>query len=250
MLTDRDLLTYSRQIVLPEIGPRGQERLQQARVAIVGLGGLGSPAALYLAAAGVANLTLIDDDRVAPSNLQRQILHGESDLETAKTQSADAALRRLNPRLRLTLHQQRLNQDNANSLLAQADFAIDATDNPESKFLIAEACHRLGLPYSHAGVSGFRGQTMTVRPGRTACLRCLFENPPTATPTVDCRDRGMVGAIAGILGSLQALEAIKIILETGEPLTGRLLIFDGLTMTMRQVRFRRHPQCPLCAELP
>ncbi len=248
MLTDQQLLIYNRQIMLDEIGPRGQERLGAARVAVVGLGGLGSSAALYLGAAGIGTLVLIDHDKVALSNLQRQILYDKAAVGQPKTTAAAASLQARNPELCTIVHFTRLQAENGASLLEHADFVIDATDHPESKFLLAELCHRQQIPYSHAGVAAFQGQTMTVLPGATACLRCLFSHSQETNETLNCNDRGIVGAVPGVIGSLQALEAVKHIAGAGKLLTNRMLVFDGLHGEFRLAVFRRNPQCSLCGK--
>lgn len=234
---------YARQLALPEIGPAGQARLGAGRVLVVGVGGLGSPAAYYLVAAGVGTVGLLDPDRVEPSNLQRQILHVTADVGRLKIESAAARLAALNPHVRLRPEARRLDAAGAPDLLRDYDFILDATDNFASKFAIADACHRAGKPYSHAGILRFMGQTLTVHPGRTACYRCVFEAPPAEASGAP---QGPLGVVPGVIGAIQATEAIKHLLGVGAPLTDALLTYDALTMTFRRIPVRRRPDCPLC----
>ncbi len=238
---------YARHLTLPEIGAAGQERLLAARVLLVGVGGLGSPAGFYLAAAGVGLLGVVDSDVLEASNLQRQIAHTTADLGLQKIASAQRTFEALNPDCRVRGFAERLTAANAPRILEEFDFVVDATDNFDSKFLIADACHAAGKPYSHAGILAFFGQTMTVIPGRTACYRCLFDGPP-AEPAGP--PQGPVGALPGILGSIQALEAIKFITGCGTLLTDRLLTCDALQMQFRVVAVRRNPHCRLCGHPP
>lgn len=242
-LNTRERERYARQIALPEIGLAGQSRLARASVLVIGLGGLGSPAVYYLAAAGIGTLGLADCDTVATHNLQRQILHFTPDVGLLKTRSASAKAKALNPLVRVITHPLKFARANAARLLAGYDFVIDATDNFKSKILIADACHAARKPYSHAGISGFHGQTMTVIPGRTACYQCVFGDPPR-DPVAP---RGPLGALAGVIGSIQAAEALKCILGLGGLLSGRLLTFDLLKMKFREIQVQRNPRCRLCA---
>lgn len=234
---------YARHLALPEIGEAGQQRLLAARVLIVGVGGLGSPAALYLAAAGVGTLGLVDPDQVELSNLQRQILHHTPDLGRTKVASAAAKLSALNPDVTIRTHAERLTADNACRIISAYEFVIDATDSFPAKFLIADACHFAGVPYAHAGIRGFQGQVLTVLPGQTACYRCLFGGPP---PEPTPPPAGPLGAVPAVIGSLQALEAVKFLLGRGTLLTNRLLTFDGLASRFHEAAVTRNPQCPLC----
>lgn len=235
---------FSRHIRLPEIGEAGQEKLLNGKVLLVGCGGLGSPIALYLAAAGVGTLGLMDGDCVDLSNLQRQILHGQADIGRPKSASASERLQAINSDLTLQPIAERLTTDNA-ALLADYDFVVDATDNFDSKFLIADLCHQYGKAYSHAGISAFHGQLMTVIPGTSACYRCIFGEQPPEQPS-DLAPSGPLGALPGVIGSLQALESIKYLTGLGELLTDRLLTFDALTMTFRTIPLKRNPACTLC----
>ncbi len=236
---------YARHLSLPEVGPEGQERLLSAGVLLVGAGGLGSPAVLYLAAAGVGKLGIVDPDIVETSNLQRQVLHATPDVGSPKARSAAESVATLNPGVEVRPIEAKLTADNAGALLTDYDFVIDATDNYDAKFLIADVCHGLRKPYSHAGIRAFTGQTMTVLPGETACYRCVFEGPPPddGRPEVP---NGPLGVLPGVLGTVQATEAIKYILGIGRLLTNRLLLYDALAMTFRCLPLIRRPDCALC----
>jgi len=235
---------YARQISLSEIGTRGQTRWSSARVLVVGVGGLGSPAGYYLVASGVGTLGLVDGDVVDISNLQRQIAHRTSDVGSLKTDSAYRRFSALNPHVKIVVHEGRLTDVNARDIISGYDFVVDATDNYAAKFLIADTCHALRKPYSHAGISGFKGQTMTVLPGETACYRCVFQAPPTdnAVP------RGPLGAVPGVIGSIQATEALKWRVGCGTLLTNRILMYDAFDMTCRIVPVKRNEQCVLCGK--
>lgn len=249
-LTEEEIHRYSRQIILPEVGGIGQERLQRSRVLVVGAGGLGSPAALYLAAAGVGTLGLCDADRVDLTNLQRQILHGTPDVGRPKVESGADALRRLNPGVRVVEHPSRLVAANALDVIRGYDVVVDGTDTFRSKFLVNDACVAAGVPYVYAGILRFEGQILTVVPGRGPCYRCFFREPPPPGSVPTCAQAGILGAVAGVMGSLQALEVLKLLLGVGEPLVGRLVVFDGEALTFREVRVRRDPQCPACGDGP
>ena len=236
---------YRRQVSLPEIGWAGQDRLQAAQVLVVGVGGLGSVAAFYLAAAGVGRIGLLDHDTVDLSNLQRQILHATRDVGRRKVDSAAEKLRALNPDVKIEPRAERLTLENAAGLIAEWDFVLDATDNLEAKFLIAGACHLARKPYSHAGITRFYGQTLTVLPGRTACYRCVFQDRPPEEEALG-EPEGPLGGVPGVIGSIQAAEAIKHIVGCGRLLTNRLLTFDALGMRFREVAVQRSADCPLC----
>lgn len=224
-----------------------RQHLKNARVLVVGVGALGCPATLQLAAAGVGTLVLIDPDRVELSNLHRQILHRTSAIGTPKVASATARLRKRFPTVQVEPHAETLSEDNLPELFGAADFVIDATDGVAAKFLINDGAVRCGRPFSHAGILGFLGQTMTVLPGRTTCYRCLFPAPPPPDDVPTCQEAGVVGGIAGVIGSLQAGEAIKYLTGDGELLTDRLLTYDALSGRWRRVRLARNPRCPVCA---
>ncbi len=242
-LNDKQQERYARHLTLKEIGEEGQERLLRSKVLVVGAGGLGSPAAFYLAAAGIGTIGLMDGDTVDRSNLQRQILHTTETIGEWKVNSAATRLLALDPAIKLNLYPLRLTLENAQEILASYDFVIDATDNFESKFLIAKACHLAAKPYSHAGIKQFYGQTMTVHPGKTACYHCVFHEggiPLATTPS------GPIGALPGVIGSMQAIEAIKYILTIGTPLINTLLTYDALSTEIRKVPVTQDPNCPLC----
>lgn len=252
-LTDAQLQRYARQVVLPEIDEAGQERLLAARVLVVGAGGLGSPLLLYLAAAGVGTLGVVDDDHVDLTNLQRQVIHGMADLGRPKVDSAAERLRALNPDVTVEPHAVRLTAANAEELIGGYDLVADGSDNAETRFLIADTCHRRRKPLVTAALLGFDGQLTTVRGfegGDTPCYRCIMGAPPPPEARPSCEESGVLGALAGLLGSLQALEVIKDLLGFGQGLTGRLLLFDALSYTYRVVRVSRDPSCPFCRRPP
>lgn len=234
---------YQRQLQLPDVGPEGQRRLRAWRTLVIGLGGLGSPAALYLAAAGVGTIGLMDPDTVSLSNLQRQILFGQADVGQNKARAAAPRLKAIDDTLCLNVLPETFNEKNSSKLVNDYDFVIDATDQFEAKFLIAEACHIAGRPYVHAGILQHLGQAITVLPGRSACLRCLFEALP---PTHQGPVAGPLGPLPGLLGAIQAAEAIKCALGTGKLLTDSLLVCDLMTMDVRVIPLRRRPDCLLC----
>lgn len=237
---------YARHFDLPGFGPHSQERLRAGRVLVVGCGGLGSPALYYLAAAGVGRLGLMDSDTVDISNLQRQILHATPDIGRPKIDSAVGRLRALNPHVRLAPHAEHLAADNARDLFAPYDVVLDCTDNFAAKYLINDVCVAMKKPYVHAGISGFCGQLMTVLPGQSACLRCLFpEPPPLAGPEVPPA-AGPLGAVPGVVGSLQAVEAIKFLAGIGALLTDALLTYDALEAEFRSIHATRKHACPAC----
>ena len=238
---------YARHLSLPQVGEAGQERLRDAAVLVIGLGGLGSPVALYLAAAGVGRLGLVDDDVVAVHNLQRQILHGTPDIDTPKSASARATLERLNPQVRLDTWQLALTRDNARGIVADYDVIVDGTDRFSARYLINDACVLEGKPLVHASVHRFEGQVTVLHHGDAPCYRCLHPEPPPPGSVPSCAEGGVLGVVPGVLGVLQAAEAIKLILGIGDTLAGRLLVVDLLAMRMREVGVARDPDCPWCA---
>ena len=246
MLSADELTRYSRQLVLPELGIAGQERLRRARVLIVGAGGLGSPAALYLAAAGVGELGIVDNDRVELSNLHRQILHSTSELGRNKADSASRALERLNPEITVRAHEERLTDARAESLFAGYDLVVDGSDNYTTRYAVNDACARLGRVWVYGSVERFSGQVSLFGAPNGPCYRCLFPEPPAPDSTASCEEIGVLGAVPGVIGALQANEALKWILGVGEPLAGRLLSLDLSTMAMQMVRFDRRPDCTAC----
>jgi molybdopterin/thiamine biosynthesis adenylyltransferase len=244
-LSPEEIVRYSRHILLREVGGRGQERLRAARAAIVGAGGLGSPAALYLAAAGVGRITLVDSDAVDPSNLQRQILHRDADVGRPKAESGRDTLAALNPGVSVRAVRGRLDEGNAAGWLADHDVVLEGSDNLDTKYIVNRTCVARGIPFVLAGVLRFEGQVMCWRPG-AACYRCLFRDPPEPGCLSSCDRSGVLGAVAGVIGCLQASEALKILLGTGTGLFDRILVFDALTARFREVALRRDPACPDC----
>ncbi len=249
VLTEEQLERYSRQILLEEVGVAGQRKLLESRVLIVGAGGLGCPAALYLTAAGVGTLGIVDGDRVDLTNLQRQILHFTHDVGRPKTQSARRTLEDINPDVEVITHQTVLTSQNALDILSQYDVVVNGCDNFPTRYLVNDACVLLGKPLVDASILRWEGQATTFLPGR-GCYRCLFPSPPPPGAVPSCAEAGIVGAVAGFLGTHQALEAIKILLGVGETLANRLMLFDALTGEIRFVRWSRNPDCPVCGDRP
>jgi adenylyltransferase/sulfurtransferase len=238
---------YARHLTLPQVGEAGQERLRDASVLIVGLGGLGSPAALYLAAAGVGRLGLMDHDAVAIHNLQRQILHDTASVGRPKTESARARLEGLNPQVTLDTWQVAVTRDNARGIIADYDLVIDGTDTFTTRYLLNDACILEGRPLVQASVHRFEGQLSVYGVGDGPCYRCVHPEPPPAGSVPNCAEGGVLGVLPGLLGTMQATEALKLILGIGEPLQGRLLVVDALTMRFREVAVDRDPSCAWCA---
>jgi len=249
-LTEEQIERYSRHILLEQVGGVGQEKLLSSKVLIVGAGGLGSPAGLYLAAAGVGTIGIIDADKVDLTNLQRQIIHHTSDLGVEKVKSAENKMRAINPEVTVKTYHQPAKADNIREIIREYDFVIDGTDNFPAKFLINDACYFEKIPFSHAGILKFYGQLITVLPGETTCYRCIFNAPPPAGAVPSCSQAGVLGVLAGVIGSLQATEAIKYLLGLGRLLTDTLLTYDALEMEFRAVKLNRNPNCPLCGEDP
>lgn len=249
-LSQDQIVRYSRQLILKEVGGKGQRKLMSSKVLIVGAGGLGSPAALYLAAAGVGRIGIVDSDKVDLSNLQRQIIHSTRTIGRPKAESAKDAIQALNPEVDVVTFEERLEPENALDLLKGWDFVIDGSDNFRTKFLINDACVIKGLPFSHAGVLRFIGMTTTVIPRQGPCYRCLIREapPPGAVPT--CQEAGVLGTVPGVMGAIQATEAIKFIIGAGNLLVGRVLYFDALSMRFDQFELRRNPKCPSCGDRP
>ena len=248
--TENQLERYSRHILLDDVGVEGQEKLFEAKVMIIGAGGLGSPASLYLAAAGVGTVGIIDNDRVEISNLQRQIAHFTKDINTPKVESAAEKMRAINPDITIKTYQELLCADNINSVISGYDFILDGTDNFPTKFLVNDACVFNSIPFSHGGILRFRGQTTTVIPGQTACYRCSFRNPPPPDAVPSCAQAGVLGAVAGMLGTIQAAEALKFITGTGKLLTNAILTFDAKTMSFRKISINKQEDCPVCGTQP
>jgi sulfur-carrier protein adenylyltransferase/sulfurtransferase len=245
-LVPEEVERYSRHLILPEVGIDGQRRLKGARVLVVGAGGLGSPAALYLAAAGVGTLGIVDFDAVDTSNLHRQLLHGASDVGRRKVESARDRLREVNPHVELEIHDVRLDSSNALELIGASDLVVDGTDNFATRYLVNDACVMLGKPNVHGAIFRFDGQVSVFGATDGPCYRCLFPQPPPPGLVPGCAEAGVLGVLPGIVGTIQAVETVKLILGIGEPLVGRLLLFDALGMKFNVVRIRRDPACPAC----
>lgn len=247
-LDARDRERYDRHLRLPEIGVEGQIRLLESRVLLVGAGGLGSPASLYLAAAGVGHLTLVDDDRVERSNLQRQVVHDDAGIGEPKVRSAARRLGAINPDIRIDAVPERVSDDNAVHLLSGHDFVIDGADNFATRYRINAACLALGIPWAYGAIQRFQGQASVFSPGQGPCYRCLFPEPPPAQFAPNCAEAGVLGVLPGIIGLIQATEAIKHLLGLGQSLVGRLLTYDALAMRFGEVALPRDPDCPGCGE--
>lgn len=248
--TEEELERYSRHIILKDIGIEGQARIREARVLIIGAGGLGSPAALYLAAAGVGTIGIADADRVELSNLQRQVIHFTKDVNRPKVESAAEKMRAINPDVTIKTYYEFVRAANIGQMIADYDFVIDGTDNFATKFLINDACVLGGKPFSHGGILRFNGQTMTILPGQSACYRCIFPSPPPPGMVPTCSQAGILGAVAGILGTIQATECLKFITKTGTLLTNALLTFDTKTMIFRTISLRHSRKCAVCGDDP
>jgi molybdopterin/thiamine biosynthesis adenylyltransferase len=248
--SEEEIRRYSRHIVLPEVGGIGQKQINRASVLVVGAGGLGSPVAFYLAAAGVGTIGIVDNDVVDTSNLQRQILHTTADVGRKKVESAREALLALNPNLTIVPHDVRLNAGNILDILKDYDVVAEGSDNFPTKFLVNDACVMTGTPLSMAGIFRFSGQILTVVPREGPCYRCLIPQPPPAGAIPSCQEAGVLGAMAGAVGVIQATEVLKLILEKGEVLRGRLLLFEALQMRFEPIEVKRNPECPVCAETP
>ena len=247
--TDTQIERYSRHIILEEVGVEGQMKLLKGKVLIVGAGGLGAPAALYLAAAGVGTIGIIDGDVVDITNLQRQIIHTTPDINRAKVISAKEKIEKINPDVKVITYQELLTADNIRDIISEYDFILDGTDNFPTKFLINDACVLLGKPFSHGGILKFDGQTMTYTPGN-ACYRCVFNSPPPKGLVPSCSQAGVLGSVAGMLGTIQATEVLKYLTGIGELLTNRFLIFNALSMSFRSIHFNRNENCPVCGKNP
>jgi molybdopterin/thiamine biosynthesis adenylyltransferase len=247
--SEAEIRRYSRHILLAEVGGAGQARLRAARVLVVGAGGLGSPLLLYLAAAGIGTIGIVDDDYVELSNLQRQVAHGTGDLGRAKTDSAAGAARRINPDVTVATHRMRVGPDNVAGLIEGYDLVCDGTDNFATRFLVADACVAARRTLVSAAVLRFEGQLATFKPHAGAdlpCYRCLYPAPPPPGLVPTCSEAGVLGAVTGVMGTLQATEVLKELLSIGEGLAGRLLIWDALAARFRTIRLRRDPACPCC----
>jgi molybdopterin-synthase adenylyltransferase len=248
--SEEEIHRYSRHIVLPEVGGIGQKRINRAAALVIGAGGLGSPVALYLAAAGVGKIGIVDNDVVDTSNLQRQILHTTADVGRKKVASARETLLRLNPHLQIVPHDVRLNSGNILEILTDYDVVAEGSDNFPTKFLVNDACVMTGTPLSMAGIFRFSGQILTVIPGQGPCYRCLIPQPPPPGAIPSCQEAGVFGAMAGVVGVIQATEILKLILGKDEVLSGRLLLFEALQMRFEPIEVKRNPECPVCSATP
>ncbi|MFO0680806.1 MAG: molybdopterin-synthase adenylyltransferase MoeB [Sandaracinus sp.] len=250
-LTQAQLDRYSRHILLPEVGEKGQEKLLSARVLLLGAGGLGSPAALYLAAAGIGKLGIVDNDAVDASNLQRQIIHGTDRVGTPKVESAKKTIENLNPDVKVHVFDERLNSGNVDRIFDHGwDVIVDGLDNFPTRYLVNDASVWKNLPVVHGSIFRFDGQVTTFWPRKGPCYRCLYPEPPPAHLAPSCAEAGVLGILPGVIGTIQATEAIKILLGIGEPLVGRLLTYDSAKMQFRTLKLRRDPECPVCGEAP
>ena len=249
-LTVDEVRRYSRHLIIPDVGMTGQKRLKNAKVLVVGAGGLGSPALLYLAAAGVGTLGIIDFDVVDESNLQRQIIHGQSDVGRPKAESARDSIREINPLVNVVVHEVRLDSDNAMEIFAGYDLIVDGTDNFATRYLVNDACVLLGKPYVWGSIYRFDGQASVFWAEYGPCYRCLYPEPPPPGMVPSCAEGGVLGVLCASIGSIQVNEAIKLITGIGEPLAGRLMIYDALEMTYRTVRVRKDPECAVCGKNP
>ncbi len=248
--TDEQVTRYSRHILLPEVGGKGQKKIAQSKILLVGAGGLGSPAAFYLAAAGVGTIGLIDSDLVDLSNLQRQVIHQTPDIGRPKVISAKEKIEAINPDVKVLTYEERLVAKNALELIRAYDVVIDGVDNFPAKFLINDACFFAEKPLVHGGILRFDGRVTTIIPKKSACYRCVFKTPPPPGLVASCQEAGVIGVLAGIIGTLQATEALKLVLGIGRPLTDRMLDFDARKTTFREIKTKRNPNCPLCGSHP
>lgn len=249
--SNEQLERYSRHIILKEVGVKGQKKLLNGKVLIIGAGGLGAPAAMYLAAAGVGTIGIADADEVDLSNLQRQIIHTTEDVGKAKVQSARETMERMNPEVTVNTYRTFVDSSNIRELIQEYDFILDGTDNFPAKFLINDACVMEGKPFCHAGIIRFKGQLMTYVPGKGPCYRCVFQSPPPKDAVPTCRQAGVIGAMGGVIGSLQAMEAVKYLIGVGDLLVGKLLTYDALKMEFHTVKLPgRRANCQICSEHP
>ena len=249
-LSPGETLRYARHLILPEVGPAGQRRLKQARVLLVGAGGLGSPVALYLAAAGVGTLGMVDFDVVDATNLQRQVLHGTPDVGRPKLDSARDRIGELNPHVAVEPHPVRLTSANALEIFREYDVVVDGTDNFPTRYLVNDACVLTGKPNVYGSILRWEGQASVFWAERGPCYRCLFRDPPPPGLVPSCAEGGVLGVLPGIVGTLQAAETLKLLLGVGEPMVGRLLLLDALRMRFRELKLRKDPECPACGERP
>ncbi|MDO8603733.1 MAG: molybdopterin-synthase adenylyltransferase MoeB [Candidatus Omnitrophota bacterium] len=249
-LRDDQIERYSRQILLPNIGGKGQEKLLNAKVLVIGAGGLGSPCLLYLASAGIGTLGIVDSDKVELNNLQRQIVHSVNTVGKSKVESAKERLSAINPDAKIISYDARLTSANILDIIKDYDMVVDGSDNFPTRYLVNDACVFSKKPLSHGGIFRFDGQALTILPGKFACYRCLFPEPPPPGLVPSCQEAGILGAVAGVIGTIQANEVLKYVLGIGELLTGKLLVFNALDSFFRQVKVPRDPKCPVCGANP
>lgn len=249
-LTEEEIERYSRHIILPEVGGAGQQKLKEASVLVVGAGGLGSPVLLYLTAAGIGRIGVIEDDVVDLTNLQRQVVHTTGDVGKPKVTSASETMKQINPHVQVDTYQERLNKDNILALIEKYDIIVDGVDNFPTRYLINDACVMKKKVLIEAGILRFMGLLMSIKGGETACYRCVYQEPPPPGTVPSCAEAGILGAVAGVLGTLQATEVLKIVTGVGEPMYNRLLQFDAEELRFHEVNARRNPKCPVCGENP
>ena len=248
--TDEQIERYSRHIMLPEVGGVGQIKMLEAKVLLIGAGGLGSPAAYYLAAAGIGNLGIVDFDVVDLSNLQRQIIHSTERIGMLKTESAKKTIEALNPDVKVTLFNEKLTSENIQRIFEGYDYILDGTDNFATRYLINDACVMTGKTNIHGSIFRFEGQATVFKPGDGPCYRCLYPEPPPPGLVPNCQEGGVLGVLAGVIGNLQVVETLKLILGIGKPLVGTLLIYDALNTEFRKLKLKRDTNCPVCSENP
>ena len=248
--TDEQIERYSRHIILPEVGGAGQQKMLEARVLLLGAGGLGSPAAYYLAAAGIGNLGIVDFDTVDLSNLQRQIIHSTERIGMLKTESAKKTIQALNPDVKVTLYNEKLDSGNIIKLLENYDYVVDGSDNFPTRYLVNDACVMKNKTLIHGSIYRFEGQVTVFKSNEGPCYRCLYPEPPPPGMVPNCQEGGVLGVLAGVIGNLQVVETLKLILGIGKPLIGKLLIYDALNTEFRNLKLRKDPKCPVCGEQP
>ena len=248
--TDEQIERYSRHIILPEVGGAGQQKMLEARVLLLGAGGLGSPAAYYLAAAGIGNIGIVDFDQVDLSNLQRQIIHSTERIGMLKTESAKKTIQALNPDVNVTLYNEKMNSSNIISFIKKYDYVVDGSDNFPTRYLVNDACVMENKTLIHGSIYRFEGQVTVFKPNSGPCYRCLYPEPPPPGMSPNCQEGGVLGVLAGIIGNLQVVEVLKLILGIGKPLVGKLLIYDALKTEFRNLNLRKDASCPLCGEEP
>ena len=248
--TDEQIERYSRHIILPEVGGAGQQKMLEARVLLLGAGGLGSPAAYYLAAAGIGNIGIVDFDQVDLSNLQRQIIHSTERIGMLKTESAKKTIQALNPDVNVTLYNEKIDSSNILSIIKDYDYVVDGSDNFPTRYLVNDACVMENKTLIHGSIYRFEGQVTVFKPNSGPCYRCLYPEPPPPGMSPNCQEGGVLGVLAGIIGNLQVVEVLKLILGIGEPLVGKLLIYDALKTEFRNLNLRKDASCPLCGEEP